>query len=513
VKLGVESASQTVTVTSEGGVLQTTSPNLTTNMSNEQIQYTPNGGGDLSYIAQTAPGVVMNAQGGYGNFATNGLPAIANTFTVNSAPEMDPYWSLNNSGATNLLLGQNDISEATVVNNGYSGEYSTPGANVDYVSKSGTNAFHGNAGWRWNGRYVNANNYFNKQNSPPTPRPFVNDNMWQGSFGGPIRKDKTFFFMDTEGIYLLIPVARSVNVPTANFQSAVLSNIATTQPTALPLYQSMFNIYNHAPGSNTATNRLANGGCADFTGTLGFGAANPCALRYNSSVTTNPNEWLVTGRLDQNFGPNDRAFIHFRTDQGVQATYTDPLTPTFNITSNQPQYEGQLQWTHNFGINTTNSFNLNGSWYSAIFDHPNSAAALALQPLQINFAGNALYTLGNDYQIPRPVPRGRNVTQYGFVDDVSHWGTNLVFPEANAARKHLGHTEHLRLKRSRKPKRGAQSRVVSLSSAVRTKHRSLSDVNGRKNLLEGICNQAEHSVVHSDSVQVGTVLAHVRRHQ
>ena len=66
VKLGVESASQTVTVTAEGGVLQTNTPDLTTTMSNDQIQYVPNGGGDLSYIAQTAPGSVMNSQGGSG---------------------------------------------------------------------------------------------------------------------------------------------------------------------------------------------------------------------------------------------------------------------------------------------------------------------------------------------------------------------------------------------------------------------------------------------------------------
>ena len=68
VKLGVESASQTVTVTAEGGVIQTTSPSVTTTMSNEQIQFVPNGGGDLSYIAQTAPGSVMNNQAGLREF-------------------------------------------------------------------------------------------------------------------------------------------------------------------------------------------------------------------------------------------------------------------------------------------------------------------------------------------------------------------------------------------------------------------------------------------------------------
>ena len=97
---------------------------------------------------------------------------------------------------------------------------------MTYVSKSGSNNFHGNASWLWNGRYVNANNYFNKQNVPPTPRPFVNDNMWQASVSGPIKKDRTFFFVNTEGLYLLIPVSIPVNVPSTAFQSAVLGNIS-----------------------------------------------------------------------------------------------------------------------------------------------------------------------------------------------------------------------------------------------------------------------------------------------
>ena len=124
VQLPVEAANQTITVTAEGGVISTVSPSITTTMSSEQIALVPNGGGDLSYIAQTAPGSVMNSQGGYGNFSSNGLPANTNNFTVNSMPENDPFLNLNNSGATNILLGQNDVQEATVVSNGYSGEYS-----------------------------------------------------------------------------------------------------------------------------------------------------------------------------------------------------------------------------------------------------------------------------------------------------------------------------------------------------------------------------------------------------
>jgi len=76
---------------------------------------------------------------------------------------MDPYLNLNNSGATNLALGANELQEVTVVNNGYSGQYGRQaGSQVNYTTKYGTNAFHGNAIYWWNGRAMNANNWFNK---------------------------------------------------------------------------------------------------------------------------------------------------------------------------------------------------------------------------------------------------------------------------------------------------------------------------------------------------------------
>lgn len=428
VQLAVQAANQTVTVTAEGGVIQT-SPSISTTMSSEQIQLVPNGGGDLTFIAQTAPGSAMNSQGGYGNFSSNGLPANSNNFTVNSMPENDPFLNLNNSGATNILLGQNDVNEATVVSNGYSGAYSQAGANVNYVSRSGTNTYHGNAFWKWNGTSMNANNYFNKQNVPVTPRGFVNDNQWGASFGGPIRKDKTFFFVDAEGLNLIVPVSRSVNVPSPQFEAATLQNLAVASPSSVPFYQNMFNIWNNAPGASTAA-PVAGGGCADLTTFTGT-----CALNYTSSVSGATHEWLITGRVDQNLGDKNRVFIHFRMDRGVQATYTDPLNPLFNQDSFQPQYEGQLQLVHTFSPNTVNSFNLNGSYYRAIFQPTDLPGALALQPMQVSFTGNTFFTLGRDYQLPNPSPQGRNVTQYGFVDDLSHTMGNHTFKiGANMAR-------------------------------------------------------------------------------
>ena len=123
IKLALATATQTVEVTAEAGVLQTDNGNVSTTLSSQQISSMSNPGNDMSYYVQTAPGATMNTQGGYGNSATFGISAASNLFTVDGMNENDPFLNLNNSGATNLLLGTNDVETATVVNNGYSGEY------------------------------------------------------------------------------------------------------------------------------------------------------------------------------------------------------------------------------------------------------------------------------------------------------------------------------------------------------------------------------------------------------
>ena len=121
IQLAVGSSAQTVQVTgTEVPLLHTENADITTTFDMQQVQTLPNPGNDLTFVAQTAPGVVMNTQGGYGNFSAFGLPATSNTFTVNGGYENDPFLNVNNSGATNLLLGNNDVSDVSVVSNAYS---------------------------------------------------------------------------------------------------------------------------------------------------------------------------------------------------------------------------------------------------------------------------------------------------------------------------------------------------------------------------------------------------------
>ncbi len=362
VKMSVGTTSQTVEVTSTAPLVQADNADLSTNFNQNLIANSPNGGNDLTYVAQTAPGITMNNGMGLGNFQTSGLPSTANLFTVNGENDMDPYLNLNNSGATNLTLGKNDLQEATVITNAYSGQYGQQaGAQVNYVTKSGTNDFHGNAEYFWTGRAMDANDYFNNLNG--TPRPFANNNEWAASLGGPIKKDKLFFFANTEGIRYIVPSTTTVFSPTVGFANATLANLATVDPASVPLYQKMFSLYQSAPGYNRIT-PLANGntGCLDLTAFAGN-----CFGSYGATPALPGTEYIISGRIDYNVSDKDHLFWRVRLDHGTQATYADPINPAFNAASFQPAYDGQGQWTHTFGANATNQFIYAGSYYRAIF--------------------------------------------------------------------------------------------------------------------------------------------------
>jgi hypothetical protein len=427
-QLAISSRSETVEVTDTATGVQTEDANLETNFSAQQIAVLPNPGNDLTAVALTAPGVVMNTTGGSvfggGNYEFFGLPSNSNVFTYDGANDNDPYFNVNNSGATNLTLGLNDVQETSVVTNGYSGQFGgLAGANINYVSKSGTNSFHGNAEYWWNGRALNSNNYFRNQanadaGSQIDPRPFVNANQYATSFGGPIRKDKSFFFVDYEGIRLVIPSLFSVNLPTQQFENAVIANLNRVSPASVPFYNQLFGIWNAAPGAARAQNTLAGGGCSNVTSLAGvaFGPGNPCASQLQGGTSQATNDYLIVGRYDQILGANDKLFLRVQHESGQQATYTDPLSPAFDAHSAQPEWQSQLSETHTFGANKVNNFIASLQWYSALFTMTNPTAEFKTLPETVFIDDGSLFPLNNE---GTGFPQGRVITQYGIVDDFS----------------------------------------------------------------------------------------------
>ena len=421
IKLGLAKQAALVEVTAETPLLQNENANVAINLSLKQLENLPVGGGDMVAYAYSSPGVTMSTGSGYGAFTAFGLPATSNSFTVNGADYMDPYLNLNNSGASNLSLGANELQEAAVVTNGYTGQYGRQaGASVNYVTKSGANAFHGNLLWNWNGTKLNANDFFNNQTA--TDRPHAVSNQWGASIGGPIKKNKLFFFFNTEGLRYLLPGGGPVFIPTTAFANAVLTHLNATNPTAVPFYTQGLNLYAGSSGVARAVPVTAADdpqlGCGDLAGTIpgGFGVTAPCARQFQSNVGSLNTEWLSAERVDYNMSDKDHLYFRAWTDRGVQATSTDPINSVFSANSNQPQWSTMLGYTRAFSPRAVNELSLSGFYYSAIFGPPNINAALAAFPTTWGF-GDGLYSgLAN----LTSYPQGRKVAQWQIVDDFSY---------------------------------------------------------------------------------------------
>ncbi|MGO4885432.1 MAG: carboxypeptidase regulatory-like domain-containing protein [Bryobacteraceae bacterium] len=410
--------------------LVTEDPSQITTFTQQQMELLPSGGGDLTNIAFTAPGALLNVappgMSGYGNFTVNGLPGTSNLFTTNGENNMDPYFNINNSGASNLTLGSNEVQDVTITTNPYSGQYGQlSGAQVSYVTKSGTNQFHGNASYYWNGRLLNANDTFNNAQGAPTP--FANANQWSDSIGGPIIKDKTFFFIDNEGLRFLLPNTDVLTVPGPQFASAVLANVTALEPNEAATYKKLFSLYGSVPGYSGASALPNTTACNSLT-LSGFDpATQPCALQFRSNPSALATEWILAGRVDHRFSDNDQAYFRYKMDRGTQPSAIDPVSPNFDAISQQPSWDTQLDETHIFSPRATNSLMATLSYYRAQFTQ-DSSLDLSTFPYGILTSGTVPFTGFNGiYEFPQ----GRNITQYQFIDDFSYtFGShNLKFGE------------------------------------------------------------------------------------
>ena len=417
-KLEISQTSETIEVSAISPLINT-DPGNSTSFTQTEVQLLPNGGADITAIAFTAPGVVVNNTNGYGNFTVNGMPATSNLFTVNGENDMDPYFNISNSGATNLLLGQNEIQEATVTTNPYAGEFGQLiGGQISYVTKSGTNNYHGNAQYYWNGDYLNANNFFS--NASSSPRPFSNANQWAASVGGPVFRNKTFFFVDTEGLRFILPNVFTSTVPTPAFAAAVLANVTANQPNEAAAYKTMLGVWGNAKAGSTPT-PVAMTGCSatklNLTGFTPNANGDNCAQNINTTPTSFAKEWILSGRVDQKIKDKDNAFFRYRVDKGLQPTTIDAFDPRFDANSNQPAWDAQANEVHVFNSRSTNAFTASASHYVAQFAQ-NTSLVQSIFPYATTFAQSVTFSGVNGSG--EAFPQGRNVTQYQFIDDFSH---------------------------------------------------------------------------------------------
>ena len=325
-----------------------------------------------------------------------------------------------------------------MVTTGYSGQFGgAAGGNINYLTKSGGKEFHGNMLYYWNGRVLNANDWLS--NAFGSPRPFDIANHWAGSVGGPIKKDKLFFFLDTEGLRLFLPQASVVSIPSPQFETATLANIdAVFGPTSASdaFYKRIFSLYDAAPGASSAIPGGIDAsdptGCTGFTG---LGLNVPCARHFYSSRSRASQETLTSGKVDWNLSGSDRAFLRLQYDTSRNARYTDPINSLFDTDAKGPWWEGNISETHAFGSSGASQFVLAGSYKDWGQQPNNPAAALAAFPTILNFGAfgsqAAFNRLGSIYN---PAFR-RADTQYQVSEDVvKNWGKHKIGLGANFVR-------------------------------------------------------------------------------
>jgi len=412
--LRVAQSKQTVEVSAEAAIINTDNANTTTTLSAPALENLPNPGGDMTYPIQFAPGALINTAGsgndfvggtnGYGNVEFNGLPALSNGYIVDGLETNDPLTNLNSGLSTNLVLGLNSISEVTVNTLSYSVDQGRYGASqINYITKSGTNQFHGNLYELWNGAILNAADYFTNATAG-NHKPGSTVNHFGGSLGGPIIHDKLFFFFDSEWVRIALPIFTTVTVPSATFQQYVLQQLPlggtdsvtgshyAPAPQMVPFYGKMFSLY-----GNTSGTPLAVLGCpfnADGRQVSGSPPnGNGCANRRGVSHSSDDHEQVQTARIDYNIGPNDTTWFRFQVDTGLQAAYTDPINPLFNAISPQPLYSFAAGYTHVFSQNLVNYFNPAFSWYESLFGPSDFQKTLAAFPIVLQGSGaNAPFT-------------------------------------------------------------------------------------------------------------------------
>ena len=437
--LKVAQSNQTVEVSGTAPLINPENPNTSTNLNAPALENLPNPGGDLTYPLQFAAGALINTAGsgndfvggtnGYGNVEFNGLPALSNGYIVDGLETNDPLTNLNSGLSTNLVLGLNSISEVTVNTLSYAVDQGRYGASqVNYVTKSGTNQFHGNLYELWNGSRFNAADYFTNA-TPGSHKPRSTVNHFGGSLGGPIVRNKLFFFFDSEWVRIALPIVTATTVPTPAFQKYVLEqlplggtdsvtkSVYQSSPQSVPFYEKMFSLY-----GNTSGTRLAVLGCPFDVGGGSPAIANDgngCANRQSVSHSSDDHEQVQTARLDYNINERNTTWFRFQTDNGLQAAYTDPINALFNALSPQPLYSFAAGYTHVFSQNLVNYFNPAFSWYGSLFGPSDFQKTLSAFPIVLQGSGaNAPFTTVGG--LDNTWVQGRRASRF-FINDNLAW--------------------------------------------------------------------------------------------
>lgn len=331
--LEVGATQQQVVVTGEAPIVNTQNATLGGLVNEQRIEDLPLNGRNYVDLSLLQPGVTADRNFGSGggvsvgtSFSSNGASVRSNNFMLDGAV-LQNISSRNPASLAGTTLGVDGIKEYQVITTNFQAEYGlTMGSQMVVVSKNGTNQFHGDGFEYLRNSDLDARNYFDP---PPSAisghrNPEFRRNNFGGSLGGPIKKDKTFFYGVYEGLRQTLGVTSNLTVPGAGCHGpagAVLTvaacpDIAPLTSVTVSPYIAPFLALQPAPNVPTPAGQLS-------------------SYDYSAPSTASENYGQI--RIDENFSASDTFFGRYTIDNGVfnNATTTEAVSSTGN---NYPQF-------------------------------------------------------------------------------------------------------------------------------------------------------------------------------
>jgi hypothetical protein len=339
IAMKVGETSQTVQVTEAAPQIDLTSSTLTGQVESQTVLDLPLNGRDWTSLATLHPGVnsiesqIAYGDSGRGNRGFGAELTISGQRTTTNNYRLDGI-SVNdyaNSGPGNVLgaaLGVDAIEEFSVLTGGFSAEYGkAAGGVINAITKSGTNAFHGDLYEFIRNSALDSRDYFAR--SADTPMAQFRRNQFGGSAGGPIIKDKTFIFGDYEGMRQAKGITSTIKIPSLNARQGILASgaIVPVDPAATAI----FRMY-PTPTPNTTS--------------------GDSALFVNSALQIVP-ENFYTFRVDHKLSMNDSLSGTYLFDD-TDFTQPDNFNNN-NLNSHTRRETVVLQESHTFSANLVNA--------------------------------------------------------------------------------------------------------------------------------------------------------------
>ncbi|MGB6482784.1 MAG: TonB-dependent receptor [Candidatus Acidiferrales bacterium] len=337
--LGVAGQQQSVTVTGSVSLVNTQTSQLGQVVGETQVTTLPLNGRNFAQLALLNPGVAafgggggqQGGEGGTSGFSSNGQRSSSNNFMVDGIDNNDYL-----GGSVAQLPSIDSIQEFDVQTNTFSAEYGrNSGSVVNLVTKSGTNQFHGSAYEFFRNDILDGQNFFA---DPDLGKPELRLNQFGFTAGGPIIKDKTFFFGNYEGFRQVAGITVLTNVPTVAERQGIFTDSQgnPVQVTVNPVSAKLFNLF---PLPNTS---------------------QPSGNFVSSPALTNStNQYMM--KVDQRLGGSDS--LSFRYSYTGADIYT-PLSggqqstsfPGYGSFSNGSDHLASISYVKILSPNSLNEF-------------------------------------------------------------------------------------------------------------------------------------------------------------